>query len=101
MRYYCPVCLYPDLPFAPKDHNICPSCGTEFGYDDASKSWADLREQWMNSGAKWFSDATPKPDGWDAYKQLFGSISLAVTATDDSLNEMPVREFAPPATIEP
>lgn len=97
MKYYCPVCLYPNLPFAPKDHNICPCCGTEFGYDDVSRKWEDLREQWISSGAKWFSDSTPMPPGWDAYTQLYGKISLLGNASS-STNEIRLG-FAEPGDI--
>lgn len=48
--YLCPVCGYESLveqPWAdgePSD-DICPSCGTHFGYNDVAGGLADLREQ--------------------------------------------------------
>jgi hypothetical protein len=54
----------------PRNFAICPSCGTEFGYDDAKRSPVDLRHSWMLDGAPWFSVATPPPPGWNAWQQL-------------------------------
>src|ERR1700722_1795355 len=47
MGHNCPVCGYAKLAEPPYDKTgcasfeICPSCGIEFGYHDASKSHAD------------------------------------------------------------
>jgi hypothetical protein len=68
MRYQCPVCGYPKLPYPPRDYHICPCCGTEFGNDDAELSHAQIREMWIASGAQWFF-RTP-PDYWNPYLQL-------------------------------
>lgn len=43
---------------------ICACCGTEFGYDDASRSHAERRSQWIEAGMKWWSKREPPP-GWD------------------------------------
>lgn len=42
-RYTCPVCFYAGLSRPPEDHLICPSCGVQFGYDDATTTHAELR----------------------------------------------------------
>jgi len=55
---------------APRNFAICPSCGTEFGYDDANCSHADLRHKWMLEGAPWFSRTTTPPLDWNAWQQL-------------------------------
>ncbi len=94
MKYYCPVCAYSDLTFPPQDHNICPCCGTEFGYDDNSKSWDDLRQEWIDSGARWFSDSTSKPDDWNAYEQLYGRSNFLTTATN-SFEDSLTTDFTP------
>lgn len=65
----CPVCGY-QLPWPPEDFHICPSCGTEFGYDDAGRTHAELRAQWIERGAHWWSRSTPAPVGWDPLVQL-------------------------------
>ena len=60
----CPVCYYDELDEPPERFSICPSCGTEFEYDD-SPVWFDnmsqadvhalLRGIWINNGSKyWF-----------------------------------------------
>jgi hypothetical protein len=72
----CPVCGYPGLAEPPYDQHgcasfeICPSCGTEFGYDDATRTPDQLRQQWVQAGARSSSKTTPAPSGWDGAKQL-------------------------------
>jgi hypothetical protein len=73
MHYKCPVCGYMDLPEPPVNFSICPSCGTEFGYDDASRSYPALREEWVSSGAPWFSRARAAPPDWNAWWQLISA----------------------------
>lgn len=70
LYYQCPVCGYGQMPDPPQDFNICPSCGTEFGYHDSSKSHRSLRNKWLTKGAKWFSFATPRPDYWNGFLQV-------------------------------
>jgi hypothetical protein len=55
--YTCPVCYYDKLD-DPPDHSfeICPSCGTEFGYTDFNTSHEQLRNEWVAGGKKWWSD---------------------------------------------
>ncbi len=65
----CPVCGYPDLESQPVNHEICPSCGTQFGYDDYLRSHAALRQEWLSSGAQWFLKGY-QPYCWNAYRQL-------------------------------
>ena len=69
--YICPVCGYP-LPFPPlpQNHDICPCCAVEFGYDDSGVSHATLRGCWLASGAKWWCKSEPAPEGWAARYQL-------------------------------
>lgn len=70
MSYTCPVCGYAALPEPPDNFSICPSCGTEFGYDDTSASHATLRRAWIKQGFTWFSRSRPTPPNWNAWKQL-------------------------------
>jgi len=58
------------MPEPPEDHNICSCCGTEFGYHDLRLSHAELRKAWIARGAPWFSQRMPKPEGWNARKQI-------------------------------
>jgi hypothetical protein len=58
------------MPYPPMDYNICPCCGTEFGLDDVEKSHAELRMEWVRSGARWFSDELVPPDLWNPFVQL-------------------------------
>lgn len=72
----CPVCGYPNLSEPAYDESgcasfeICPSCGTEFGYDDVNKSLETLREEWLGRGAPWWSRDRCPPAGWSGAKQL-------------------------------
>lgn len=70
----CPVCGYDalELPYT-EDGNICPSCGTEFGYDDLLNSREDLRRHWIQVGAEWWDATLPQPLDWSvdqAVRQL-------------------------------
>lgn len=59
--YMCPVCDYDKLTDPPTDFEICPSCGTEFGYTDHTKTHAELRAEWIKGGRKWWSRHTKQP----------------------------------------
>jgi len=86
MKYLCPVCGY-EMDDPPRDYNICPSCGIEFGYHDAGRTYEELRRIWLDSGARWWSPVDRKPPGWDPYIQLFKAglaVQLRATSTDDS-----------------
>jgi predicted RNA-binding Zn-ribbon protein involved in translation (DUF1610 family) len=80
----CPVCGYPGLPDEPwrvgveydsPSEDICPSCGTQFGYDDIADDRAErlanhreLRRKWIEAGRPWKhpgSEPTPSELGWD------------------------------------
>ena len=64
MKYlFCPVCGY-EMDDPPQDYNICPSCGTEFSYHDSGRTYEELRQIWLNSGAPWWSPVDKKPLGW-------------------------------------
>jgi hypothetical protein len=68
--HLCPVCGYDRLSEPPLNFTICPSCGTEFGYDDAFASHAQLRLAWLRDGAQWWSPADARPDNWDPHLQV-------------------------------
>jgi hypothetical protein len=69
--FTCPVCGYNQLQYPPTNENICPSCYTEFGYDDATRSYAELRAEWLANGAHWEgANVMQPPQGWNAYEQL-------------------------------
>jgi len=70
MNYICPVCGFDRLPEEPEDHVICPSCGTQFGYHDVTRSHSELRSQWVAMGMPWRSRRVPKPDRWSPTLQL-------------------------------
>ena len=68
MDYRCPVCFFDEMSDPPQDYNICPCCGTEFGNDDVEYTYAELRQQWADSGAQWFFGQPPA--NWNAWAQL-------------------------------
>jgi hypothetical protein len=70
MRYTCPVCGYDQLLYPPTDYNICPSCGTEFGYTDFTRDHAELRMHWIDGGMRWHSSRIPAPPQWNPEQQL-------------------------------
>lgn len=75
-RHTCPVCGFAELEEPHVDvmgeatFAICPSCGTQFGYDDATRSHDELRAAWIAEGAAWWSEAKPAPPGWSGPGQL-------------------------------
>ncbi len=74
MTNLCPVCGYP-LDFPASDNNICPSCGTEFGYSDLARNHRELRANWLEAGAPWFDTLTGPPPDWNPYLQIDNLIS--------------------------
>ncbi len=70
MIFTCPVCGYRELPRPAVDDLICPSCGTQFGYDDCSASHVDLRREWIRRGLNWHSRVIPQPRSWNPLVQL-------------------------------
>lgn len=74
--FLCPVCGYNDA-LAPPYKNgqydwyqeICPSCGTQFGYDDCGISHQELRRKWLAGGARWWS-SSPQPPNFKGAEQL-------------------------------
>lgn len=72
----CPVCGYDGLAEQAYDERggasfeICPSCGTEFGYDDSAATHTELRQRWLAAGARWWSKSQQPPPGWDPRDQL-------------------------------
>ena len=57
--------------------DICPCCGTQFGYDDCCggdaavrRAWyRQARKAWVAGGMRWWSSHKP-PAGWDPVRQL-------------------------------
>jgi hypothetical protein len=66
--------------------NICPCCGTEFGYDDdLNVTYEQLRQLWITTGMAWFSRATAPPLGCDPIAQLIEG-DVVVEALDSSMD---------------
>jgi rubredoxin len=78
----CPVCGF-ENEFEAYDagdlasFEICPSCGTQFGYDDHASTPAEravrhaaLRTSWIAAGMRWHSVAERSPHDWDPEAQL-------------------------------
>ena len=67
--FTCPVCSYPQLTTEPwtagsPSDEICPQCGTQFGYDDAiglngqnalTERHSELFTKWVDAGSQWSS----------------------------------------------
>lgn len=78
----CPVCGY-GLYRPPWAHDggpsdeICPSCGIQFGLDDASDDplvraavYDQWRGDWIRDGMNWWSEAQAAPPGWNPHELL-------------------------------
>jgi formylglycine-generating enzyme required for sulfatase activity len=88
IRHICPVCGYPDLKDPPYDlygapsFDICPCCGCEFGYHDATEAARDHHlTHWIKKGAPWHGPEA-KPADWDLEKQLK---SIGVTVEGENV----------------
>lgn len=81
-QHPCPACGY-DLRFRPwtgdsASDEICPSCGIQFGYDDAAGGdpngrpaiYSEWRRAWIRDGMKWQGRGIAEPAGWDPSLQL-------------------------------
>ena len=70
----CPVCGFEqnEPPYNGREASfgICPSCGTQFGYDDTTTSHDELRNAWIAAGMPWTSRAAGPPHGWSPQTQL-------------------------------
>ena len=72
--FKCPVCGYPGLseePWGPTgdqpSYEICPSCGTEFGYQDFATDLTKRRERHRVLRAEWIRAGRPRDD-FESYK---------------------------------
>lgn len=69
----CLVCGF-GMGDPPQDFNICPCCGTEFGYMDVAPDRAarlsELRQFWIAGGMKWWNEYSPAPLDWNPAEQL-------------------------------
>ncbi len=75
-KFICNICGYPDLDEPPYDETgapsfeICPCCGGEFGYHDATpEAKENYRKDWVQNGARWFTPDL-KPAIWSLRDQL-------------------------------
>lgn len=99
--YTCPVCFFDQLHEAPTNYNICDCCGTEFGNDDELKTHAELRQDWIARGARWFFGAAPAH--WSAWTQLGRGTARSnfVVNIVDSKIQVPYLTFPTTASLTP
>jgi hypothetical protein len=90
----CPVCGYEKLLQPVEENPICPSCYTEFGFDDEKQTFQKLRQNWIDAGMPWKAiNVEPAPDDWNPIKQLRNiGVTLkdirAVNAVDNDDNSI-------------
>lgn len=87
--YACPVCLFPDLDarYEPRSYSICPSCGTEYGYEDVEDVVirTRCREKWFLSAHAWWAhglEGHNEPAWWPALRLALWGPPQAVAAVD-------------------
>jgi hypothetical protein len=68
--YTCSVCGFDRLEDPPNNYTICPSCGTEFEFDDVRTNRDELRRAWVESGYIWWSKLEQPPDDWNPKRQV-------------------------------
>ena len=72
MNRLCTVCGF-EMEEGPRDFNICPSCGTEFGLHDLNASIESLRAAWLASGRRWHSTVLAQPPNWEPSSSISDS----------------------------
>jgi hypothetical protein len=65
----------------PADYDICPRYRTEFGVGDHSWMHAELRQAFIEAGAKWGGKRILQTKSWIPIQQ-FRNIGCAVTCAD-------------------
>lgn len=98
MNYTCPVCGFPQLPDPPKNYEICPCCGTEFGLDDAEVTHTYLRHEWLHNRAPFF-DIEIKPADWNPMRQL-SKAGLLILTTEGPSSPIEYRVLDDPGQFE-
>jgi hypothetical protein len=81
----CPICGFPDLRDPPRrskqdsSHEICRSCGFEFGVSDNDQGFTDeqWRKKWIDNGMRWQSAGCKPADGWNPIEQLRNLVKRA------------------------
>lgn len=92
-EYHCPVCAYAAMRRPPANFAICECCGTQFGYDDVGHTYDELRREWSDAGAPWFSRATQPPQDWNGYRQLLRN-GLALRSMSQAEDTENIASFA-------
>lgn len=82
-RHVCLVCGYGELTESPwlngsPSDEICPACGTHFGFDDVAGGdpaereavYRRRRSEWVANGMVWWSTSRNPPAEWDPGSQL-------------------------------
>jgi|GEM_PF-1428062 len=100
MKYTCPVCAYDGLEEPPAYFTICPSCGTEFGYQDTLRGHDELRADWIAQGPTWHSSVIAAPYKWNGMEQLRRGGLIDYSAVGgDTQTEITVVEIGKHSTI--
>lgn len=100
MTYTCPVCAYDGLEEPPAYFTICPSCGTEFGYQDFIRGHDELRAEWIAKGPQWHSSVITAPPKWDGMEQLRrGGLINYSNEGGDTQTELGIIEIGQSETI--
>jgi hypothetical protein len=77
----CPACEFdlgePPCQDGSPSHEICPSCGLQFGYQDmkargdrADAFYHGWRSCWLTHGGTWSGRGQKPPAGWSAEEQV-------------------------------
>lgn len=107
VKYPCPVCGYRELEEPPERFSICPSCGTEFGYDDfvfdprdRVRKLSELRNQWLAAGAPWFDRGMQPPPNWRPYAQIIeAGLAIRTVSASSSVTSTVVYLTDPGSTL--
>ncbi len=95
VTFPCPICNY-QMDQEPVDWRYCPSCGTQFGYHDAGRSYEALRHEWVRSGMLWWSPFRNPPVDWNPWEQVSVFYRPRIVSDEQSVDS---RVRMRPATV--
>ncbi|MGE0450351.1 MAG: hypothetical protein AB7Q29_12310 [Vicinamibacterales bacterium] len=81
-------------------YEICPSCGTEFGYTDSAPTDLARRQrhyalmlEWLRTGPSWYAQWQAPPAGWNGRRQLLQRWFATARGISDPPNKASERQL--------
>jgi hypothetical protein len=98
-EHMCPVCGY-EMADGPRDFNICPSCGTEFGLHDVNSTIENLRTAWFATGPRWYSNVVSEPANWNPFLQVTNAMRSGISGSSITVRDWSAQSFVASVGIQ-